>query len=104
MKQFNLDDIPKYKKKEIKSVEKPKHKHIYEYCLTIDENNRYYPMVYCTICGKLKYNITLCEISEKTDDGCFRLLSQEEIYNKYKHLKQFRIKDMFQKRLEGDKL
>ena len=90
-------EIPKYKKKTKSSISKSgtksKHKHEYKECLFVKEG-RPYRGTYCTICGKI-YDIGFLE--KKIDNGMCRLLDDDEIFEKYKHLEQIEIEDIFQK-------
>lgn len=94
-------EIPKHKKKTdsstSKSNKKSKHKHTYTDCLFLypfkfsHSYHSYYPCkgTYCTLCGKIgdtKYWET-----KRLDDGSYRTLSDEEIYEKYKDLEQIKI-------------
>lgn len=49
---------------------------------------------YCTICGKIG-NIEFFE-TEKVNGG-YRMLTNAEIYNKYKNIIKFEIESIFQK-------
>lgn len=76
-----------------KSSKKSKHKHTYLPCL-IKYNWASYPNLsgsyhtgkYCSICGKLQEGNSMLPITEKTDKNFYRLLSTEEILNKYSDL------------------
>lgn len=95
-------DIPKYIKKKksntSKSKSKSKHKHEYVECLFIVTNLfgklKPCPGTYCKLCGKIDYVNTFC--AEKIE-GVYHSLSDEEIYEKYKHLNKVYIDDIFQK-------
>lgn len=94
----NYDEIPKYRKKKLsksKSANKLDHKHQYEGCLLVDEENRPHKAEYCQICGKIN-NVKVFE-TERLDSGHFRMLTDEEIFQKYKDLKLFQVKDMWDK-------
>lgn len=95
MDNFN-DEIPKYRKKKSSvssASKKSKHKHIYKDCLLIMENGPHKAQ-YCTICGKIG-NIEFFE-TEKVNGG-YRMLTDTEIYNKYKNIIKFEIESVFQK-------
>ncbi len=93
-------EIPKYRKKKpsvSSSSKKSKHKHTYRDCLLISEN-RPHKAEYCAICGKIG-NIELFE-TEKVDTGygkSYRMLTDTEIYDKYKNIVKFEIESVFQK-------
>ena len=90
------DDIPKYRKKRRSSVsnsrEKSKHKHEYKECLLIEKNRPHWA-TYCTICGKIG-DVHLFECEGLT------VMTDEEIYNKYHNLKQFKVDEVWQKYLQ----
>lgn len=86
------------KKKETsksKSSRKSNHKHKYEDCLVIEEdnNNKPYKAMYCTICGKLN-NIETPVISHP--NGYYQILSKKEIYEKYKDLKKIYVDSIWE--------
>lgn len=91
-------EIPKYKKKTKSSISKSgtksKHKHEYKECLFI-KDGRPYKGTYCTICGKID-DIGSFEIVEM-DNGMCRMMNSNEVFEKYKHLEQIEIEDIFQK-------
>ena len=94
----NYDEISKYRKKKSsksKSANKSDHKHQYEDCLLVDEENHPHKAQYCKICGKIN-NIIFFE-TEREDGGRFRMLTYDEVFQKYKGLKQFQVKDMWDK-------
>lgn len=92
------DETPKYRKKKLsstsKSFEKSKHKHEYIMCLLL-EQARPYPASYCKICGKIG-NVAFGS-TERLEDGRYRLLSDEEVFEKYKHLEQIQVETIWQK-------
>ena len=82
---YTNDEIPKYKKKAIKTVKKSKHKHIYKDCLIHDANSRmYHKSSYCSICGKIG-DFGIIE-TEKVSGRLSRVLSQDELLERYKDL------------------
>ncbi len=101
------DEIGKYKKKTesdtSKSKMKSRHKHIYKSCLiTGSLGNMALQHVsiasYCTICGKIGGNIdSERKASERLDDGRYRMLRNEEIFERNKDLEVFDIGDMWTK-------
>ena len=91
----NYDETSKYRKKKLsksKSASKSNHKHQYDDCLLIDGENRPHKAQYCTICGKIN-NVKVFE-TEREDGGFYRMLTFDEVFQKYKGLKQFQVKDM----------
>ena len=98
MKDFN-NEIPKHKKKKesstSKSDRKSKHKHEYIDCLLIDENMKHpYKSEYCKICGKIG-NVSFFGTRRDEETGYMIMLSDEEMFEKYKHLEQFRVGSVF---------
>ena len=96
----NLDnEIPKYIKKKESSVSKSKvkskHKHKYVDCLLIKDNDRPYKSTYCRICGKIG-DIHFFE-TERTEDGYYRVLDTDEVFEKYKYLEKIYVEDIWQK-------
>ena len=93
------NEIPKYIKKKESSVSKSKvkskHKHEYVDCLLVKDNDRPYKATYCKICGKIG-NINFFE-TERTENGYFRILDNDEVFEKYKDLERFYIDDVWQK-------
>ena len=91
-------EVPKHKKKTksstSKSSNKSKHKHEYIECLFIEKGHPHRG-TYCGICGKIG-DIHFFE-AERTDQGYYRQLDYDEVYEMYKHLEQVRIDDIFQK-------
>ena len=95
----NLDnEIPKHRKKKqsstSKSSEKSKHKHEYKEVLLIHNSRPHWATV-CKICGKIG-NLHFFE-AEKREDGLYRQLDSDEVYDKYKHLEKIVIEDIWQK-------
>lgn len=94
----NYNEIPKYRKKKpskSKSANKSNHKHKYIDCLLVDDENRSYKAEYCQICGKIN-NVKAFE-TERLDDGYFRMLTDNEVFHKYKGLERFQVKDIWDK-------
>lgn len=95
------DDIPKYRKKKhsstSKSDSKSKHKHDYsKECLLITAENGYpYYARYCSVCGKIE-DIHFFE-TEKIENGYCRMLSNDEVFEKYKDLEKVYMDDLRQK-------
>lgn len=98
------NEVPKHiKKKKLsvsKSKEKSKHRHEYMDCLLIENDDKPHKATYCKICGKIG-NIKFCE-TEKTDHRTYRMLGEEEIFNKYKDIPQVCVKNIFQKYVPVD--
>ncbi|MGN0623189.1 MAG: hypothetical protein ACI4JA_04470 [Oscillospiraceae bacterium] len=94
----NYDEIPKYIKKKSsksKSANKSDHKHQYEDCLLVDEENHPHKAQYCKICGKIN-NMIFFE-NERIDERLYRMLTDNEVFQKYKDLEQFQVKSMWDK-------
>ena len=92
------NEIPKYRKKKSsksKSASKSDHKHQYDDCLLVDDKNRPHKAEYCTICGKIN-NVKAFE-TERMDGRRFRMLTCDDIFQKYEGLKRFQVKDMWDK-------
>lgn len=54
MKNYNENEIPKYKKKKNKTVKKSNHKHEYKECLVhVSDINGYFLCKYCVECNKV---------------------------------------------------
>lgn len=91
-------EVPKHKKKAksstSKSNNKSKHKHLYEECLFIEDGHPHWG-TYCSVCGKIG-NVHFLE-SEKMDNGMWRALDYDEVYEKYKPLEQIQVDSIFQK-------
>ena len=101
MKNYNENEIPKYKKKKNKTVKKSSHKHEYKECLVyINEVNGYYLCKYCVKCNKVKEVKLVSEKDEKLDEGYSRLLSNKEMLKKYKNLPMRRMNNLDSKYLD----
>ena len=99
------NDIPKHKKKKKSSISKSKikakHKHEYVDCLLlVNDNSNVHKATYCKTCGKIGnlsfesfFNIVPCG----DNCNCYKMLNRNEVLEKYKHLEQFYISDVFQK-------
>lgn len=91
-------EIPKYKKKTksstSKSSNKSKYKHEYIECLFIEKEHPHRG-TYCSICGKIG-DIHFFEV-ERLNDVLYRQLDYDEVLEKYKHLEQVHIDNIFQK-------
>ena len=92
------NEVPKYIKKKESSVSKSKvkskHKHEYVDCLLV-ENGYPHKGTYCRICGKIGER-RFFEI-ERTENGFFRVLDTDEVFEKYKDLEKIYIEDIWQK-------
>lgn len=93
----NINEIPKYRKKKnsstSKAKEKAKHKHEYEDCLFITRGwDIPLKAEYCKICGKIGdihfFNTVPC------GNHCCRMMTAEEMYEKYKDLPIVHIDDI----------
>lgn len=92
------NEVPKHIKKKQSSVskskKKSKHRHEYVDCLLIEENRFPHKATYCKICGKIgKFNFF--EIEQ--ENGYWRVLDTDEIFEKYKDLEKVYIDDIWQK-------
>ena len=91
------NEIPKYRKKKqsstSKSGTKSKHKHEYKEVLLI-HNDRPHRATVCKICGKIG-DLHFFE-TERCEFG-YRSLDYDEVYEKYKHLENIIIDDIWQK-------
>lgn len=103
------DDIPKYRKKSSRHPPKnSKHKHEHKECLLkIKMAIKYstgesivdtlYLGKYCTICGKIG-GLKLPTIRDVFDGvPTYRVMTNDEILEKYKHLETFEIDDVYDK-------
>lgn len=92
------NEIPKHRKKKqsstSKSSTKSKHKHEYREVLLI-HNDRHHWATVCKICGKIN-DLHFFE-TEKREDGLYRQLDYDEVFEKYKHLEKIVIDDIWQK-------
>lgn len=99
----NYEDIPKHRKKKESSISKSnsksKHKHDYsKECLLITgDNERPHYATYCSICGKIE-NVKFFE-TVREDDGYYRVLDADEVYEKHKNLEKIFVDDVWQKYL-----
>lgn len=99
MNNFEENDIPKYVKKKhsstSKSNTKSKHKHEYVDCLLVERgSNKPYISSYCHICGKV-YNVSMCV--EENENGMRTLLSDAEVFEKYKNLEHVKVDNIWNK-------
>ena len=94
----NQDEIPKYIKKKRSNISDSKnktdHKHQYSKCLLIYKE-RPYLANYCTKCGRVR-DWEWCR--KKCENG-YMLLRDDEVYELYKDLIQFRVDDIYLKNL-----
>lgn len=72
----------------------PKHKHEYVDCLFVDKKNMPRKGTYCKICGKIG-DLDLFEA--EIECGCYRVLYDDEVFEKYKDLEKIYIEDIFQR-------
>ena len=98
MKKYE-NEVPKHIKKKESSTSnskvKSKHKHEYVDCLFVDKSNTPHKGTYCKICGKIG-DLSFFE-SDKTENGCYRVLDHDEVFEMYKNLEQIHIEDIFQR-------
>ena len=101
MKNYNENEIPKYKKKKNKTIKKSSHKHEYKECLVyVDEVIGYFLCEYCVKCNKVKEVKLVSTEDEELGSGHLRLLSNKEMLKKYKDLPMRRIKKLDSKYLD----
>lgn len=101
MKNYNENEIPKYKKKKNKTVKKSSHKHEYKECLVyVDEINGYFLCEYCIKCNKVKEVKLISKKDEEKDEWHLRLMSNKEILKKYKNLPIRRMNNLDSKYLD----
>lgn len=85
---FN-DELPKYRKRKVKSTKKSDHKHIYSKEVLFKNDNylssRFYYGTLCEICGKVGQE-KIFETERIDGRKTYRLLNQGEIIEKYKGL------------------
>ena len=93
-----VDEVGKYRKKKNSNTSKgwlkARHKHEYVECLYIIHGKPHHG-TYCKLCGKIR-NIMFLE-TERTSEFAGRFLSDEEIYEKDRHLERIHIQDFRQK-------
>lgn len=89
---FSDEIITKHRKKGGKTVKKSKHRHIYEDILvkrlwTFQEKPMESYSIHgrCIYCGKIS-SMNFDSLTTKTSEGWSRMLTNEEILNKYGHL------------------
>lgn len=101
MKNYNKNEISKYKKNKNKTVKKSSHKHEYKECLAyVDELNGYCLCEYCTECNRVKEVRLIAEEDEKLGSGYLQLMSNKKILKKYKNLPMRRISNLDSKYLD----
>lgn len=101
MKNYNENEIPKYKKKKNKTVKKSSHKHEYKECLVyVDEMNSYCLCEYCVKCNKVKEVKLISKKDEEKDEWYLRPMSNKEILKKYKNLPIRRMNNLDSKYLD----
>lgn len=92
------NEIPKHRKKKqsstSKSGTKSKHKHEYKEVLLIHNDRPHWATV-CKICGKID-DLHFFEC-EKTEEGLYRQLDYDEVFEKFKDLEKYYIEDIWQK-------
>ena len=92
------NEIPKHRKKKqsstSKSSTKSKHKHEYKEVLLV-HNDRPHRATVCKICGKIG-DLNFFE-AEKREDGLYRQLDYDEVFEKYKDLENIVIEDIWKK-------
>lgn len=76
-------------------MSKSNHKHKYQECILVSNNNYWNRAVYCTICGKIK-NVIMFE-TRKMEDGRYYNIEQSEVKDMYYYLPRFNVESIFQK-------
>ena len=91
-------EIPNHRKQTHSSTSKSriksKHKHEYKEVLLIHNNRPHWATV-CNICGKIG-DLHFFE-GEKTEEGYYRSIDTDEVFEKYKDLENIVIEDIWQK-------
>lgn len=101
MKNYNENEIPKYKKKKNKTVKKSSHKHEYKECIVyVSEINGYCLCEYCVKCNKVKEVKLVSEKDKELGEGHLRLMSNKDILKKYKNLPMRRMNNLDSKYLD----
>lgn len=101
MKNYNENEIPKYKKKKNKTVKKSSHKHEYKECLVyVSDINSYFLCKYCVECNKVGNVTMITEKDEKLGEWYLQPISNKEILKKYKDLPMRRMKSLDSKYLD----
>lgn len=102
--QIFQEENERYKKRKGSSVSKAKvkakHKHTYEDCLLF-ENGKPNKATYCSICGKID-DVKVFDFVRIS--GGYRVLSEDEVLEKYKDLKKFEVESVFQKCIPKEEL
>lgn len=90
MKNYNDLEIPKYKKKSsTKHTSRSDHKHNYDDCLLVDNENRPYKANYCVVCGKIK-DLKFWQTVRK-DDNTYLQLDSDEVFKMFADLPTFKV-------------
>lgn len=94
---MDVIEEPKYLKRKKKSgLKRCDHKHIYRKCLLNSKDRNCITGSYCIICGKTK-GIKLFETESVEGTNYSRMLSSEEVREKYKGLEQFEVNNCMDK-------
>lgn len=90
------NEIPKYQKRSTRQPpKKSKHKHLYKDCLLKSKEGRFHKSEYCSICGKI--GETWFFETKPSETGRSVILTQEELYEKYKNLEIFNVDSLWDK-------
>lgn len=89
------DEIPKYRKRKNSKSSKANHKHKYEKCL-FDIDGRLHVGKFCKICGKIG-DIEFFQCIKDTESRYSRLMTNEEVEDKFKELPKFKLQNICQK-------
>ena len=80
MKNYNENEIPKYKKKKNKTVKKSNHKHEYKECLVyVSDINGYFLCKYCVECNKVGNVTIITEKDEELSEGHLQVMPNKKI-------------------------
>lgn len=91
------DELPYKKRAKHKALPRASHKHIYKDCILIDTKEHPYLAEYCEICGRVQR--VQFGLADRLNNGCYRMLSPEEIHQRHTDLPVFQIENIFSKHL-----
>lgn len=102
---IDADETGRYKKRTTSDVSKiknkSKHKHQYaDVLISVGPSNSLYTGKICIVCGKIKDLGLATGRTEINGKICCRILTREEIKEKYKELKEYHIDNLLQKYVE----
>lgn len=94
MNNIDNNEVAKHRKKsKYKGEKRANHKHVYVEALA-DLKGSYHRLTHCTICGRIndKYIFETIPIEDNINGR--RLLTNEEVYEKYKHLPRVTLNEL----------